>query len=100
MAAGDHLGTAAPQIYELLRAWQSGTLDPTRGTPSFVAADKATVINAYFAPLGQNKGNGPVLIFLEDASLLAEKVQQIQAGRAGAAERQHRARDSQSRSAR
>jgi two-component system, NtrC family, sensor histidine kinase PilS len=44
-------------------------------TPStFVAADGARVIQPHFAPLGSMPG--PTLIFLEDISLMAERVQQ------------------------
>jgi len=41
---------------------------------SFVAADGARVIQPHFAPLGAEPG--PTLIFLEDTSLMAERVQQ------------------------
>ncbi len=41
---------------------------------SFVAADGARVIQPHFAPLGAEPG--PTLIFLEDTSFLAERVQQ------------------------
>jgi len=45
-------------------------------TPSsFVAADGARVIQPHFAPLG-GSAPGPTLIFLEDTSLMAERVQQ------------------------
>ncbi len=43
--------------------------------PTFVAADGARVIRPHFAPLGA-ASPGPVLVFLEDTSMLAEKVQQ------------------------
>jgi two-component system sensor histidine kinase PilS (NtrC family) len=42
---------------------------------SFVAADGARVIQPHFAPLG-GASPGPTLIFLEDTSLMAERVQQ------------------------
>jgi len=76
LRAGDHLSKASPQISELLTGWRENPRDNTADIPSFLAADRATVINAHFAPLGDHNGIGPVLIFLEDASLLAEKVQQ------------------------
>ena len=72
------IGEACPRLLFLLESWRQGTavsatlpaVDPT-----FVAADGARVIRAHFAPLGS--GNpGPLLIFLEDTSLLGEKVQQ------------------------
>jgi two-component system sensor histidine kinase PilS (NtrC family) len=42
---------------------------------TFVGADGARVIRAHFAPLGSSQP-APVIVFLEDTSLLAEKVQQ------------------------
>ena len=72
------IGEACPRLLFLLESWRQGSgvsatlpaVDPT-----FVAADGARVIRAHFAPLGS--GNpGPLLIFLEDTSLLGEKVQQ------------------------
>src|SRR5262249_567083 len=51
----------------------TGTLPPAEQT--FVAADGARVIRPHFAPLGVSTP-APVLVFLEDTSLLAEKVQQ------------------------
>jgi two-component system sensor histidine kinase PilS (NtrC family) len=42
---------------------------------SILSADGATYVNPYFAPIGRDE-NGALLVFLEDASALAEKVQQ------------------------
>jgi len=77
--AGDHLSKASPEISKLLQNWQANKQDLSQDIPSFMSADRTTIINAHFAPLGnpdRPDGRGPVLIFLEDASLLAEKVQQ------------------------
>jgi two-component system sensor histidine kinase PilS (NtrC family) len=72
------LGEASPRLLFLLESWRKGA-GASGGAPSsdqtFVAADGARLIRAYFAPLGA-VSPGPVLIFLEDTSLLAEKVQQ------------------------
>ncbi len=79
LRAGDHLSKASPEISKLLQNWQANKQDLSQDTPSFMSEDRATIINAHFAPLGDPDtpdGRGPVLIFLEDASLLAEKVQQ------------------------
>jgi two-component system, NtrC family, sensor histidine kinase PilS len=72
------LGEASPRLLFLLESWRKGTGAsgaPPPSDPTFVAADGARLIRAYFAPLGM-VSPGPVLIFLEDTSLLAEKVQQ------------------------
>jgi two-component system, NtrC family, sensor histidine kinase PilS len=75
---GALLGEASPRLLYLLETWRTGshltgTLPPADQT--FVAADGARVIRPHFAPLGVNTP-APVLVFLEDTSLLAEKVQQ------------------------
>jgi two-component system sensor histidine kinase PilS (NtrC family) len=72
------VGEASPRLLYLLESWRRRA--GTRGTaptpdPTFVAADGARLIRAHFAPLGQSNP-GPVLVFLEDTSLMEEKVQQ------------------------
>jgi two-component system sensor histidine kinase PilS (NtrC family) len=76
LRAGNHLGYALPQLLTLLKEWRLGKLDLSRDIPSFLSADGSTVISAHFAPLSDDNEAGPVLVFLEDASLLGEKVQQ------------------------
>jgi two-component system sensor histidine kinase PilS (NtrC family) len=67
------LGECSPRLLYLLSAWrQHGGTDEV-GT--FAAADGARLIQPHFAHLGSVRP-GPVLIFLEDTSLIAEKVQQ------------------------
>jgi two-component system sensor histidine kinase PilS (NtrC family) len=79
---GDHvafpgalLGEASPKLLYLLSTWRSRAGDPTDLPETFVAADGATVIRPHFAPLG-GTAPAPLLVFLEDTSVLAEKVQQ------------------------
>jgi len=72
------VGEASPRLLYLLETWrqnggQTGLFPPPEQT--FVAADGARIIRAHFAPLGSTTP-APVLVFLEDTSLLAEKVQQ------------------------
>jgi two-component system sensor histidine kinase PilS (NtrC family) len=76
LRSGKHLGYALPQLLSLLKEWRAGKLDLARDIPGFLSADGSTVISAHFAPLSDNTESGPVLVFLEDASLLGEKVQQ------------------------
>ena len=72
------IGEASPQLLYLLETWRQ---DASRtGTfpgpdPTFVAADGGRVIRAHFAPLGSTSP-APVIVFLEDTSLLAERIQQ------------------------
>lgn len=73
-APGQPLAGVSPALHRLLAEWRQ---DPhrLRQLPSFLAADGSTQVNTYIAPLGAGD-DGPALIFLEDAALLAEKVQQ------------------------
>jgi two-component system, NtrC family, sensor histidine kinase PilS len=72
------LGEASPRLLYLLETWRQ-----TQGNAAvfpapdqtFVAADGARVMRANFAPLGSSNP-APVIVFLEDTSLLAEKIQQ------------------------
>jgi len=73
------VGEASPRLLYLLESWRQRTGNPA-GTvsppePTFAAADGARLIRVHFAPLGSSNP-GPVLIFLEDTSLIEEKVQQ------------------------
>jgi two-component system sensor histidine kinase PilS (NtrC family) len=74
--SGSNIADGLPQLQTLLSDWRANNLDLARDIPSFLAADGITTINAHFAPLSDDHHAGPVLIFLEDASLLANKVQQ------------------------
>jgi two-component system, NtrC family, sensor histidine kinase PilS len=72
------LGEACPQLLYLLETWRqsAGHTGVFPGTdPTFVSADGGRVIRAHFAPLGATVPP-PVIVFLEDTSLLAERVQQ------------------------
>ncbi len=72
------LGEASPRLLYLLETWRQNhgnTLTFPPADQTFVAADGARVIRANFAPLG-SANPAPVIVFLEDTSLLAEKVQQ------------------------
>ncbi len=72
---GALLGEAAPKLLYFLSTWRQEP-DSAPATPaSFVAADGGRVIQPHFAPLG-GANPGPVLVFLEDTSLLDESVRQ------------------------
>jgi len=72
------IGEACPRLLYLLESWRKRS-SATGALPSpdqtFVAADGARIIGAHFAPL-DGTHPAPVLIFLEDTSLIEEKVQQ------------------------
>ncbi|MEQ1801146.1 MAG: ATP-binding protein [Gammaproteobacteria bacterium] len=71
---GQDLARLAPHLSRMLGDWRRQG-NPLLQPPSFLSADGTTRINAYLAPLG-GREDGPVLMFLEDAGLLAQKVQQ------------------------
>jgi two-component system sensor histidine kinase PilS (NtrC family) len=71
---GALVGEVSPRLLYSLTTWRTsgrGDVSPS----SFVAADGARVIEPHFAPLG-GLSPGPTLIFLEDTSLMEERVQQ------------------------
>jgi two-component system, NtrC family, sensor histidine kinase PilS len=74
---GAQLGTTSPRLEQLLLDWrrnaQAGSNSDTAGT--FIAADGAREIQPHFAPLGSVEP-APVLVFLEDTSVLAGRIQQ------------------------
>jgi two-component system sensor histidine kinase PilS (NtrC family) len=71
---GQDLARLAPHLGRMLADWRRQG-NPLLQPPSFLSADGTTRINAHLAPLG-GREDGPVLMFLEDAGLLAQKVQQ------------------------
>jgi two-component system, NtrC family, sensor histidine kinase PilS len=70
---GALVGEVSPRLLYSLSTWRNSELDDSAPS-SFVAADGARVIQPHFAPLGASPG--PTLIFLEDTSLMVERVQQ------------------------
>lgn len=74
---GALLGEVSARLLYFLSTWRKNPHpNPTLTQPAtFVAADGARVVQPHFAPLG-SENPGPVLVFLEDISLMAERVQQ------------------------
>ena len=72
------LEAVCPDLRKLLCRWRQSTdstgLFPAED-PTFAGPDGSREIRAHFASLGE-ASPAPVLVFLEDTSLLAEKVQQ------------------------
>ena len=71
---GALLGEVSPRLLYSLSTWRQH-VQYGRAPSSFVAADGARVFQPHFALLG-GTSPGPTLIFLEDTSLMAERVQQ------------------------
>ena len=71
---GALVGEVSPRLLYSLATWRQS--ERGENSPSsFVAADGGRIIQPHFAPLGEISP-GPTLIFLEDTSLMAERVQQ------------------------
>ena len=68
------VGEVSPRLLYSLTTWRRSERSDNPPS-SFVAADGARLIQPHFAPLG-GALPGPTLIFLEDTSLMAERVQQ------------------------
>ena len=71
---GALIGEVSPRLLYSLATWRQREVGDNLPS-NFVAADGARVIQPHFAPLG-DMAPGPTLIFLEDTSLMAERVQQ------------------------
>ena len=72
---GHPLEEVAPSLYRQLARWRLRGMRPNDRPLSIPSADGSTVITLSFAPLGDDRSGG-MLIFMEDASLMAERVQQ------------------------
>ncbi len=71
-ATDEHLAVISPTLTAQLERWRShGAEKPA----AIASADGTTSIQPHFAPLAQSR-NGGVVIFLEDTTLIVERVQQ------------------------
>jgi two-component system sensor histidine kinase PilS (NtrC family) len=75
VATGAWLGEFSPRLLALLEAWRRQVHDRRDTTGELVSIDGGTVIRPHFVSLSE-RGTGPVLVFLEDTSLIAERIQQ------------------------
>ena len=74
-AVGRSLRELSPELHAHAQAWRQDPVAAQAAGVSFPARDGSTSITPHFAPLGR-KRPAAALIFLEDASLFAERVQQ------------------------
>ena len=73
---GALIGEIAPRLLYLLTTWRNDSGEALRDDAgTFVAADGARIIRPHFAPLGGGEP-APVIVFLEDISDIASRVQQ------------------------
>jgi two-component system sensor histidine kinase PilS (NtrC family) len=75
VSSGALLGEVSPRLLYLLEAWRRQEHDRRDAAGEVVSADGGTVIRPHFVALSR-RGPGPVLVFLEDTSVVAERVQQ------------------------
>lgn len=69
------LGEVSPRLLYLLDIWRRDTPEWHSHTLTLVSADGGSLIQPHFVSL-DSKDPGPTLVFLEDTSLIAERVQQ------------------------
>ncbi len=69
------LGEASPQLLYRLETWRQSSTTAPADLPAIVTADGSQLVQPHFAPLGSGE-RVPVIVFLEDTSALAERVQQ------------------------
>ena len=69
------LGEISPRLLYLLDTWRRQQDEPQTSTVTLVSADGGTLIQPHFVALA-NQNPGPTLVFLEDTSIIAQRVQQ------------------------
>ena len=73
---GALLGEASPRLLYLLSTWRQSGERPKDTGATFVASNGASEILPHFAPLG-NENPPPVIVFLEDTTEIAGRLQQL-----------------------
>jgi two-component system, NtrC family, sensor histidine kinase PilS len=75
VAPGTPLGEVSPRLMFLLGTWRKHSYDWQMSSLSVVTQDGGSVVQPHFVALNRPE-HGPTLIFLEDTTLIAERVQQ------------------------
>ncbi len=75
VASGALLGEVSPRLLYLLDTWRQQTSDRRDSLGELVSADGGAAIRPHFVSLAES-GPGPVLVFLEDTSVVADRAQQ------------------------
>ena len=73
--AGTLLGEVAPRLLYLLDTWRRHTHDWQLSSLSILSSDGGNMVQPHFVSLDRTN-TGPTLIFLEDTTLISERVQQ------------------------
>jgi two-component system, NtrC family, sensor histidine kinase PilS len=72
---GTPLGEVSPRLLYLLESWRRRSDDWQLTTMTMLASDGGTLVQPHFVSL-DSSGRGPTLVFLEDTTLIVERVQQ------------------------
>jgi two-component system, NtrC family, sensor histidine kinase PilS len=72
---GTPLGEVSPRLLYLLESWRRRSDDWHLTTMTMLASDGGTLVQPHFVSL-DSSGKGPTLVFLEDTTLIVERVQQ------------------------
>jgi two-component system sensor histidine kinase PilS (NtrC family) len=72
---GTPLGEVSPRLLYLLETWRRRSDDWQLSTLTMLASDGGSLIQPHFVSL-DSSGKGPTLVFLEDTTLIVERVQQ------------------------
>jgi len=75
VSGGTLLGEVSPRLLYLLAAWRNQASDRRDPIGEIVSADGGASIRPHFVSLSES-GKGPVLVFLEDMSVMADRTQQ------------------------
>lgn len=74
---GAHLADVAPDLAHFVGRWRADSEQKSHTEFTMIDAGNSMRVNAHLAPLGKdNDRRGPILVFLEDASLMNARVQQ------------------------
>jgi two-component system, NtrC family, sensor histidine kinase PilS len=76
VAPGTPLGEISPRLLYLLETWRLHTYDWQVSTLSLLSSDGGSFVQPHFVSLDSAKSGRPTLVFLEDTTLIAERVQQ------------------------
>ena len=72
---GTPLGEVSPRLLYLLETWRRRADDWQLTTLTMLASDGGSLVQPHFVSL-DSSGKGPTLVFLEDTTLIVERVQQ------------------------
>ena len=75
MPQGTPLGEVSPRLLYLLETWRRRADDWQLSTLTMLASDGGSLVQPHFVSL-DSSGKGPTLVFLEDTTLIVERVQQ------------------------